>query len=342
MPESEITIDQGVDGLLAGMGDPAEQPQAAEAEVELSDTEAQSDETSGAVEADEAEVSEGESDDVEETEGDEETEELYTVLVDGKEETVRLSDLTSNYKRQKSLDRQIHEAKQRQEAFDQQRQQAAEEARQTAEARQRYIEVIEATRAKLGSLDEVPEPPEEMRQTDPIRYQELKIQAIEHRERIRGLEEERNREMQAQYAEQAKHHRKRLGAERDMLLQKIPEWQDQDVYTRESTEVRNYAMTLGFTEMEASTVADHRAVEALRKAMMYDKMMETGKPTVAQKVKQAAPTIKKGRTVSAKPKNATQKAFDRFAKVAKSGSDRRVDAVDAAVDFLMQGREAKR
>ena len=76
----------------------------------------------------------------------------------------------------------------------------------------------------------------------------------------------------------------------EVLRQKIPGWGE-----KEQKQVRDYALSNGFTEAEISQVVDPRQVEILYKAAQFDALKSGVKPAV--KKVQGAPTIKpKGRS----------------------------------------------
>ena len=71
----------------------------------------------------------------------------------------------------------------------------------------------------------------------------------------------------------------------EVLRQKIPGWGKE-----QQAQVRDYAMSNGFTEAELNTVVDPRHVEILYKASQYDKLKSGAAPAV--KKVQSAPPIK--------------------------------------------------
>lgn len=71
----------------------------------------------------------------------------------------------------------------------------------------------------------------------------------------------------------------------EVLRSKIPSWGDEH-----QKQVRDYALSSGFTEQEISSVVDPRQVEVLWKASQYDALQQS-KAAVVKKV-QNAPTIK--------------------------------------------------
>ncbi len=86
-----------------------------------------------------------------------------------------------------------------------------------------------------------------------------------------------------QASEQSKEELRNKGTE--ILRQKIPGWGE-----TQQKQVRDYALSSGFTEAEISTVLDPRQVETLWKAAQYDALKAGAAPAV-KKVQQA-PTIK--------------------------------------------------
>ncbi len=58
------------------------------------------------------------------------------------------------------------------------------------------------------------------------------------------------------------------------MLERIPAWKDQEVAQKEKSAISSYAKTIGFNDEEISSVVDARAVELLRKAYLYDQMMD--------------------------------------------------------------------
>ena len=71
----------------------------------------------------------------------------------------------------------------------------------------------------------------------------------------------------------------------EVLRQKIPGWGKE-----QQAQVRDYALSNGFTEAELNTVVDPRHVEILYKASQYDKLKSGAAPAV--KKVQSAPAIK--------------------------------------------------
>jgi hypothetical protein len=109
-----------------------------------------------------------------------------------------------------------------------------------------------------------------------------------------------------------------MAEEHKVLLQKLPEWQDQKRADAEKAEIANYLVQSGFQPQELSNLIDHRQVVIARKAMLYDK--SRGQVDTAKKRVATVPKIMK----SGAPKPAEQRASERLmalkAKLAKTGT----------------------
>jgi hypothetical protein len=116
-----------------------------------------------------------------------------------------------------------------------------------------------------------------------------------------------------------------VAEERGKLLEALPEWKDPKMAAKEKAELMQYAtVNLGFTEDQVGQISDHRAILALRKAMLYDRGQQraaTRKPVVDKKTVVAKP----GPANKRKPMTELTKAKIRLA---KTGSKR-----DAATVF---------
>ena len=87
----------------------------------------------------------------------------------------------------------------------------------------------------------------------------------------------------------------------EVLKSKIPGWGEEN-----QKQVRDYALSTGFTEAEINNVVDPRQVEVLWKASQYDSL-QAGKASAVKKVQEAPKTIKP-RTRDAQGKFTSKKA----------------------------------
>lgn len=348
--EKEITVEQALDqqlGGLLGPGTASDKTPLPSPEVQVSEEQSASETESDEVTVEDAidETLEGEAAETEgEETAEEETEELYTVKVNGREEQVPLHTLIHRYQVQTALDEGFKDLNRQKETVTQDKHKAESETKATIEARERYLRVIEETEKRLGNVDEIQDPPAELQETDPLRYQQMQIDTLRKRQALEQLQRERDQTLREQAADQERLLNERIQSERDLLVQKIPEWQDPAVWNQEWSELGMYAVhDLGWTPEEVSQTTDHRAIVMLRKAHAYDRMVAQGKPVAAKKAAQAAPTIKRSSKVKAAPKNATQKATEALDQANKDfhRGVPTADPVSAAIDLFLAEQESR-
>lgn len=148
----------------------------------------------------------------------------------------------------------------------------------------------------------------ELAQTDPMQYLSLHHQYTEAKEaynnHLQGLTQMQRQAEQVMQQQQAQ----RLQQEAQAMKQAIPEWKDQARASAEMGEVQTFLSSNGFSPAEIKSVMDHRHVVVARKAMLYDKLMASGK----QKVAAAPPTARPGS--AAKPNTASQQKLSKALK----------------------------
>ena len=116
--------------------------------------------------------------------------------------------------------------------------------------------------------------------------------------------------------------------QQSILLERIPAWKDQEVAQQEKSAISSYAKTIGFNDEEISSVVDARAVELLRKAYLYDQMMD-GEKLEKKRVKKAPATAKSGQPKTKQERSSRQRK-DALDKLKKSGR------MQDAVAYLLQ------
>jgi hypothetical protein len=94
------------------------------------------------------------------------------------------------------------------------------------------------------------------------------------------VEEQRAQMAGAAAAAQAE----RLGAEREALAAKVPEFADPERAPREAAALLGYLGKAGYRPADLAALTDHRHIVVARKAMLYDRLME-GRARVAETLK---------------------------------------------------------
>jgi len=286
-----------------------EQEPTADAEVEATETDEAEIET---VDDDQVETEAEEVLDDDEAEGETSEEvEYYTVKVDGEEMDVTADDLIKSYQLERAAQKRLSEAAEQRKALD---------AEQTAmeQERQRYAQGLAQLQAQLTQT--AGEPTQEY--WDKL-YEEDPLEFVKQREAQR----DREKAMQVVQQEQAQLIQQHVASEQAKLVERIPEWKDTDVATREKAGLINFAQRVGFTNEELSQVVDSRLVDVLRRAYLYDQLQQE-KPVAKKKVAKAPKMVKGGKPKTSRDvaSEKKRKAFDRLK---KTGSK------DAAVDFLL-------
>ena len=286
-----------------------EQEPTAEAEAEATETDEAEIET---VDDDQVETEAQEVLDDDEAEGEPSEEvEYYTVKVDGEEMDVTADDLIKSYQLERAAQKRLSEAAEQRKSLD---------AEQTAveQERQRYAQGLAQLQAQLTQT--AGEPTQEY--WDKL-YEEDPLEFVKQREAQR----DREKAMQVVQQEQAQLIQQHVASEQVKLVERIPEWKDTDVATREKAGLINFAQRVGFTNDELSQVVDSRLVDVLRRAYLYDQLQQE-KPVAKKKVAKAPKMVKGGKPKTSRDvaSEKKRKAFDRLK---KTGSK------DAAVDFLL-------
>ena len=218
--------------------------------------------------ANEESPDEGEPDEEDEQETNEpDDSSLITVKVDGKTERVTLEELRKGYSRTKDYTQKTMELADRRKAID-------SESVTVQQEREQLAAITTALQERLTQNDAEPDW-DALRAEDPVEWSIQKNIWIEKREERARLANVTAELARRNAADRQKQHEGQLAQERDALLEKAPEWKSNPTKAeKELAEIRQYALSVGFTEEEASQVYDHRAVLALRDAMRFQKLMK--------------------------------------------------------------------
>ena len=158
--------------------------------------------------------------------------------------------------------------------FDDQRQKMGQAQNVLAQQSQQYMQALEALdkrlNDKIGKVDQGEL--ERLRTEDPMEY-------FAKRDELREMEEERKmvqdsamKERQAQMSQMQAGHTELLKKEADALVKHIPEWTDPKKGGALRDKLKGYASTQGYKQEEIDSIADHRALIILRKAMLFDEI----------------------------------------------------------------------
>ena len=241
-------------------------------------------------------------------ESDEEEVAVYLAKVDGEEVEVTADDLIKSYQLEQTAQKRLREAAEERKKIQSEAQQVEAERKYYAE----NLALLQEAMRQNQTGERTEEQWSELYREDPMLYMKEKEDLRDRQARAQAVQQE-------QYALQ----QRLLQSEQAKLLERIPEWQNEEVANKERDSIVTYAKRFGFNDQEIAMTSDSRVVDLLRRAYLYDELMAK-KPTATKKVKKAPKMIKAG-----KPKGkinvSEQNRKTAFDKLAKSG--RKEDAI---------------
>ena len=322
-----LSINEAMNSLLAT---PPEEDKAsdgrlgeeAEAESPTLEAEAETEEAEEVEYVEDDEEGEYDTDEVEEEEEVEQPD-IYTVKVDGEEYEVTQDELLNGYQRQQAYTKRSQELAEQRKAFE-------AEAQQVAQMRDAYAQQLEQlseyNQQILGDAE-----PDWDALAKEYSAEELflyKTKLDQQKEQARQVESERQVIAQQQAQEQQVKMQEHLAVQREQMLDRIPQWRDENVRTSEREQVIKYAQqSVGFSPQEIANASDARAIELLYKAWQWDNL-QSKKPAAKKKASKAPKMAKAGQ-----PKTKAQVASRQKQKSLKRLNNER--SIDAAVNYLM-------
>lgn len=242
-------------------------------EGEKSTDEALSQETEAAVDEElsgDADASDDETP-TEQSEEDEETKEeeepqTFTVKVDGKEVTVTLDELQQGYSRTQDYTRKTQQ-------IAEVRKQVEQESQAIRAERAQYAQLLGALEQQVQQAAEPQIDWDRLYQEDPIEWVRQKELVRENQTKYAAIQSEQQRLAEISRQEQAQSMQAFLAQEQDKLMEVLPEWKDPAKAKAEKALLIEFGQKAGFQPEELKNIFDHRVVNVLRKAALYEQMM---------------------------------------------------------------------
>jgi hypothetical protein len=205
------------------------------------------------------------------------------IKVDGQEGEATLKDVIKSYQLEKTLNGRL-------EAHANERKQFEAQSTQIAQSLQERLNDVESTANALEQMlfaDYQGINWNELRADDPTEYvlkqQEMRDRYSAIQQVKTKLTESQSKESETLKQQQQQNYQQYLISQRDMLLEKIPDWKDPDRVKTDMTALQAYMVNhMGVSEQELPTITDHRAIVAAYKAMMYDQMHSKVEPKMKQ------------------------------------------------------------
>lgn len=255
-----------------------------------------------------AEEDEPQEDQVEEEES--EQPQLYTIKVDGEETEVTLEELQNGYSRQRDYTRKTQELAQQRKAIEAKYQEVSQKDAI-------YSQLLPKMEATLkGELENEPDW-NALYEADPIAYVREKDIWNEKKQKLQAVQAESQRLQQESQMAQQQKLQQFLQYGNQQLLEQIPEWQDNEVASKEKMAIRDYGVNvLGYTPQEMDSVYDYRVLLGLRNAWLQHKTQQATKVKPTEK-KAAARTARPGTSNVPKSTTPVKKARQKLAKTGK-------------------------
>jgi len=248
----------------------------------------------------------------------------YRVRANGEELEVSLDELLNGYSRTADYQKKTQSLAEQRKAVEVERSKIAE----TAKVRDTYaqrLQVIEQMLQQQSGTEDL----SQLRENDPIGYALAVADRSEKEKQIYAIRAERQRVQQEQAQQQSQVLQSHVQQEQQKLVDLIPEFKDEAKAEVIRRDIRVYAKSIGFSDQELSQVYDSRAVTALYKSMMYDKLV-AGKSGTLKKVQSAPKTLRPG---TSNPKSSDQEAQKKdFERLRQSGNKK--DAAKLFERFL--------
>jgi hypothetical protein len=255
-----------------------------------------------------AEEDEPQEDQVEEEES--EQPQLYTIKVDGEEQEVTLEELQNGYSRQRDYTRKTQELAQQRKAIEAKYQEVSQKDAI-------YSQLLPKMESTLkGELENEPDW-NALYEADPIAYVREKDIWNEKKQKLQAVQAESQRLQQESAMAQQQQLQQFLQYGQQQLLEQIPEWQDNEVASKEKMAIRDYGVNvLGYTPQEMDSVYDYRVLLGLRNAWLQHKTQQATKVKPTEK-KAAARTARPGTSNVPKSTTPVKKARQKLAKTGK-------------------------
>lgn len=275
-------------------------------------------------EVEEQSQSEDQTDDYSEEAQEEEAK--YEIKVNGKPVEVTLDELMSGYQRDADYRRKTMELADERRLLEEEVNRAKSESDAVAKLRQDYatrLSEIENSMQPDANIDWA-----KLYETDPDEYHRKKIEVENKSKALETIKAERQRAIQEQQQEQTKVFNQYLEQQKKLLADKEPEYVDPVKGESLRKDMTSYLKKEGYSDQELNMMVDHRSFVIAKKAMLYDKMMNS--KISAKQSKTVPKMVRSGTTKTVNKDNQQSKSLK--SRLKQTGSMR--DAANVLKQFL--------
>lgn len=255
-----------------------------------------------------------------------EEEAKYEIKVNGKPVEVTLDELMSGYQRDSDYRRKTMEIADERRLLEEEKTKAKSESDAVAKLRQDYA-------ARLGEIEKSMQPDANINwsrlyEDDPDEYHRKKIEVENKSKALETLKAERQRVLKEQQEEQTKVFNQYLEEQKRLLASKEPEYVDPVKGESLRKDMTSYLKKEGYSDQELNMMVDHRSFVIAKKAMLYDKMMNS---KISAKQSKTVPKMVRSGTTKTINKD-SQQAKSLKSRLKQTGSMR--DAANVLKQFL--------
>ena len=297
------SVEEAQTALLSLLEPEEEKPKKAEEATPTEDVESTEETQDESLEEEPAEEEEAEPEEEEAEEESEEPEEeeqpkeeLYTVRVDGEDVEVTLDELSKGYSRQQDYTKKTQEIAEYRRHFEDAVQQYDQEIAETQTTRQQYVnalsQMVQMEYAGLQQFDNIDW--ERLKVEDQDQYL---LKRDEYRD-VQGRMQQTQAQLQQEQATQQQDYeatvQRTLQEEYGKLVNILPQWENQKFRRKVSNELRDFALSKGFSNEEVAQLVDHRSILILLEAKAFEEGQATKKEVKAKKLKNKTKVIRSG------------------------------------------------
>ena len=247
----------------------------------------------------EEEPEEEESEEEEDDEGTEERaiegDDLYAITINGEEHEVSMDELLKGYSRQSDYTKKTQELSEHRKAFEGAKQQMAQEYHQIQAERQQYIDslqqIVDTSAPGLEQYASINW--EQLKAEDPIAFITKKEEFREAQDNITQYQVQQDEAYQKQYQEYQQQAHQMLQQEHSKMAQVLPEWKEPEKQKKIAKDIKEYALSVGYTSEEVGSLVDHRSLLVLIKAQKYDSLQNAD--VKSKKLKNKPRVIRSGK-----------------------------------------------
>lgn len=248
----------------------------------------------------------------------------YRVSTPDGEVDVTVDELKNSYMRQADYTRKTQQVSEDRKVVE-------SEIEHVQGERIRYAQGLEQLEQALSQTEPDQSYWDDLYKQNPLEYTRQRDQMRDRKDALEQVKSEQAKVQNEQIQAMQKQSQQHLSEQHALLPELIPEWRDPEIMMKEKKEIFSHATQYGFSDKELNGISDSRAVSVLRKAYLFDQLME--KKPVAQKRTKQAPKMTKPGQPKTKAQVSQKRRRQSLANVSKN---KRSKSIDAAVEYMLQ------